>query len=257
MNISMQDAYYLAWRLAYVLNGLTPAPEQLLRSYEDERRAWAHRVVTADKRWNQSGISRETYMSELREQVTGCGIEEKPSLLISTKNDAVEWEGKDLMEGTLRTGRRLFNVDIKRWADGTPIALHDEFPSDGKYRVLLLAAQDFPNGRSRKAIEDVCALVQKYPDLVEEVILQPVADDRQFTWSDMPSVLKKQAEMRLHTASRQAYDIYCVSPESGAVALVRPDGIVCTTAKLEDVDEIRQMLQRVLRMPVTEVNGTL
>lgn len=257
MNISMHDSYYLAWRLAYVLNGLTSAPDDLLRSYEGERRAWAHRVVTADKRWNQSGISRETYMSELREQITGCGIEEKPSLIVSTKNEAVDWQGKDLLLGVLRTGRRLFNMEVKRWADGALIPIHDDFPSDGKYRILLLTAQDFPSGRSRKAIEDVCTLVDKYPGLVEEVILQPLVDDSQFTWLDMPNVLKQHAEMRFHTAGQQVYDTYCVKPESGAIALVRPDGIVCTTTKLEDVDEIQQMLQRVLKAPAIEVNGTL
>lgn len=75
--------------MAYDLNGLSPDPTTLLQSYEDERRAWAERVVTSDKRWNDGSLPFNVMFVEMREQVLGCGVEEKPSLLTSEKNEAV------------------------------------------------------------------------------------------------------------------------------------------------------------------------
>ncbi|KAK5948421.1 hypothetical protein OHC33_010595 [Knufia fluminis] len=248
LNISTQDSYYLSWRLAYDLLGLTPEPVKVLRSYEDERRAWAARVVSSDKRWNQEGLGWGDIWREMSEQVLACGMEERPSLLVSEKNDAVEWQGKDLLTGVLRTGRRLFNVKVNRWADGAAIDLHEDFPSDGRYRILVLAAKDFPKGRSRQAIERVCALVRQYEGLVEEVVLQP-NDKGGFGWEDMPQELYIQAEMRLHTAHQEVYDTYCVKQEAGAVALVRPDGIVSITTALDGLHVVAEMLQKALKKP--------
>ena len=48
MNVSMQDAFNLGWKLAAVLRGLA-APE-LLRTYSDERRAVAHELIDFDRK---------------------------------------------------------------------------------------------------------------------------------------------------------------------------------------------------------------
>lgn len=249
MNISTQDAYYLSWRLAHVLLGLTPDPTKLLETYESERRAWAHRVVTSDKRWNQEGMPFEVMQAEMAGQVTGTGIEEKTSWVISEKNEAVAWQDKDLSTGILRTGRRFFNTKVLRFADGcSAYDIHNDLPSDGKYRILMLASNDFPYGVSRRAVEGVCELARVYPGLVEEVILQPHPDET-FEWPELPPIVKEQAEMRLHVASKEVYDTYGVDPERGAIAVVRPDGIIAITTSLESVADIEEMLQRLLVVP--------
>lgn len=256
MNISMQDTYYLSWRLAYAVLGLSSNPSGLLQTYEDERRPWAQRVVTSDKRWNQGKYSWQEIVGEMREQVLGCGIEEAPSLLVSETNDAVAWQGKDLLNGTLRTGRRLLNVPVTRWADGQPMDIHDSFDSDGRYRVLVLAGKDFPQGRSGIATEQVCELTKRYEKgLVELVVVQPYDIYAEFSWDDMPAELKIQAEMTLYHADEKVYQTYGVDIEKGAVALVRPDGIVCITVDLEDVDRVDDLLSSVL-VKDCPVNGS-
>ena len=250
------DSYYLSWRLAYVLNGLTPDSTSLLKTYSSERRRWAQRVVSADKRWNQEGMAWEEVFQEMREQVLGCGVDEPPSLLVAEENDAVAWQGKDALNGILRVGRRLFNVKVTRWADSNPWDIHDDFVSDGRYRILLVASDDFPQGRSKTAAEGLLSLVEEFSkQLVELVVLQPNPEES-FTWHDAPAGLKEHAEMRLHCADAEAYETYCVNPNEGAIALVRPDGMVCITSKLEDVGKVREMLQRVLKAQVKHLNGT-
>jgi len=176
--------------------------------------------------------------------------------VMSTENDAVAWQGKDILNGCLRVSRRLFNVKVTRWADSSPWDIHDDFITDGRYRILLLAGHDFPQGRSKTAVDGLLSLVAKFSDqLLELVVLQPNPDES-FSWDDTPAGLKAHAEMRLHTADLGVYETYCVDPKDGAIALVRPDGMVCITTKLEDVGKIQEMLQRVLKVQVGELNGT-
>lgn len=185
-------------------------------------------------------------------QVTGTGIEEAPSWVVSDKNEGVSWQGKNASTGVLRTGRRFFNTKVHRFADGHPeYDIHNDFPSDGKYRVLILASNDFPRGNSRGAAANVSQIAKTYSGLVEEVILQPHADGS-FEWPDLPSILRDQAEMRLHHASKEVYDTYAVDIEHGAVALVRPDEVVCIATSLRNLDCIEEMLQRLLVVPKSE-----
>ena len=50
MNVSMQDAFNLAWKLAAVLGGR--CPESLLHTYSDERQAIAKVLIDFDKEWS-------------------------------------------------------------------------------------------------------------------------------------------------------------------------------------------------------------
>ena len=49
MNVSMQDAFNLGWKLAAVLRGQSPA--SLLRTYSDERQAIAAELIDFDREW--------------------------------------------------------------------------------------------------------------------------------------------------------------------------------------------------------------
>lgn len=214
----------------------------------------AYRVVTTDKRWNQDHIDMRAFWAEAVDQITGCGVEEEPGLLVSDKNNGVNWKEKNVIEGVLRTGRRLFNVPVTRWADGDSLDLHDDFPADGRYRILLLAGRDFPGGQSKGAMEEVCELAAVYEGVLEEVIVHP-RDDVQVSWKDLPAVVKKRAEMRVHVLTKAGYETYAVDPEKGAIALVRPDGMVAVTASLDDVAAIEATLLKVLGARA-QVNGT-
>jgi phenol 2-monooxygenase len=50
MNVSMQDAFNLGWKLAAVLEGRSP--ESLLRTYSAERQAVAQELIDFDREWS-------------------------------------------------------------------------------------------------------------------------------------------------------------------------------------------------------------
>lgn len=174
-------------------------------------------------------------------------------MLVAEENDAVAWQGQDPLNGVLKVGRRLFNVPVVRYADDELKDIHDDFSSDGRYRMLLIASEDFPCGRSEAAVITLLSMVHEFSDqLVELVVIQPNPEES-FHWEDTPSGLKEHAEMRVYRADHKTYETYCVDPQQGAIALVRPDGIVAITTKLENAERVRNVLQRVLKSSSKQV----
>ena len=72
----------------------------------------------------------------------------------------------------------------------------------------------------------------------------------------MPAVVKYHSEMRFYNgyAPSDAYKLYGVDPDAGALAVVRPDGYVGAVARLEDMGRIEEYLARCLkRVPSDEI----
>lgn len=142
MNVSMMDSYNLAWKLAYHINGLTPSssdkgsPSPLLDTYHAERHSNAVKLIDFDRKFSggfsdkvgtaesKSGLSHAEFVDLFN---TGCGftsgagVEYDKNLLVD-RSSAVSSSpivtGDDFLSGILRTGRRLLNVKLKRFADG-------------------------------------------------------------------------------------------------------------------------------------------
>lgn len=67
MNTGIQDAYNLAWKLAYVIKG--KAPTSLLESYEIERKPIAHEVVDMTSKMTTMANLRNPFLISLRNLV--------------------------------------------------------------------------------------------------------------------------------------------------------------------------------------------
>ncbi len=75
-------------------------------------------------------------------------------------------------------------------------------------------------------------------------------------WKDIPDVVKTNAEMSFYNGTKleNAYGIYGVSPEKGAVAVVRPDGYIGVIASLVETERLSNYLKGCLR-EVARANG--
>ena len=51
MNVSMQDAFNLGWKLGQVLTGRSP--ESLLDTYSGERQEVAQKLIDFDREWSE------------------------------------------------------------------------------------------------------------------------------------------------------------------------------------------------------------
>ena len=74
MNVSMQDAFNLAWKLVAVLKGR--AKPDLLRTYQIERHAIAERLIAFDKEW--SGIMASPPKDPARPELGGQNLAPRP-----------------------------------------------------------------------------------------------------------------------------------------------------------------------------------
>ena len=141
MNVSMMDAYNLAWKLAHVINGLAPNPNELLATYELERLNIARQLIEFDakisnmysgKIGEEHGFTHEDFVNMFITGAgftSGCGIEYSEGLLVKKTFDDADQPspirpGKPEL-GLLVPGRRVMNVKVKRFADANPRDIHD------------------------------------------------------------------------------------------------------------------------------------
>ncbi|GAB1197644.1 hypothetical protein APSETT444_006944 [Aspergillus pseudonomiae] len=285
MNVSMMDSYNLAWKLAYRINGLTPSSsdkkssDALLDTYHTERHANAQNLIDFDKKFSssfsdkvgttesKSGISHSDFVDLFSTGcgfTSGCGVEYADNLAVDRPSIARSSPivGDDYISGILRSGRRLLNIKLKRFADGWHRDIHDEspankdplqdLPSTGRFRLLLLLTNDLldPNGVSATAVNNAATLVRQFPpSLIEQIIVYPRLPG-EVTWENIPKCVKEQNEMTFYNGYEldDAYRIYGVDPARGAVVVVRPDGYVGTIGKLDDICSISAYLSRIMSL---------
>lgn len=273
----MMDSYNLAWKLVHSLHGLTPrrplgTADPVLETFEQERVDVARRLIEFDTQFSHmfsgqmgeadaeaAGLTHEEFLRVFNEGsdfTSGCGIHYKNNRLIRTPLESYTGEVTqgDPLRGPLIPGRRLLNVEVKRYADGNTRQLQDgtfpptflrkeeraltwllEMPSTGRYHVLLMASNDLldKSGASQSAIVSSMEIIQKFPaGVINPIILHPLKD--RFEWTDLPSCVKTFTEMRTYGLAKKedAYEIFGVSEDEGLIAVIRPDGYVGMLAPL-------------------------
>lgn len=291
MNVSMMDSYNLAWKIAHSINGLTPPPssgaaDPILETFEPERTDTARQLIEFDTTFSHvfsgkigsgdsatSGLTHQEFLRVFREGsgfTSGCGLHYQPSRLVRIPCETTFGSSitGDPLGGTLIPGRRLINVEVKRYADATTRQLQDgryhlshcrrfvykltratELPSVGRYSVIVFTSNDLldKNGLSQSSLRSCTKIVQKFPAGTIDLAMLHSLETR-FEWTDIPAEVKEVAEMRTYGLSRKenAYDIYGVSTDMGLIAVVRPDGFVGSLAPLSSTAEVEAYLRSCL-----------
>lgn len=147
MNVSMMDSYNLAWKLVHSIHGLTPAadgPEDpILETFEHERVDTARQLIDFDTKFSHmfsgqigsedaeaAGLTHEEFLRVFSEGsgfTSGCGLQYQPSQVVKTLKESGLKKAPlgDPLYGALVPGRRLMNVELKRFADANTRQLHD------------------------------------------------------------------------------------------------------------------------------------
>lgn len=145
MNVSIQDGFNLAWKLAAVLE--RRAPESLLSTYASERKVVAQNLIDFDKEWSgllarpvdswddPAGLER-WYTSTL-EFAAGFMTQYEPSLI------TLGIEHQDLATG-FPVGKRFKSAEVIRRADNRWHHLGHLHEADGRWRVYVFADASAP-----------------------------------------------------------------------------------------------------------------
>ncbi|MFO1027805.1 MAG: FAD-binding monooxygenase [Acetobacteraceae bacterium] len=192
MNVSMQDAFNLGWKLASVLRGhSSPA---LLRTYSAERRAIANELIEFDRRFatmfsappkdptnpEAGGVDPaefQAYFVQHGRFTAGTATQYRPSIICG------EPAHQHLATG-FPIGMRFHSAPVIRLADAKPVHLGHTVKADGRWRVFAFADAADPTARSSR-LRALCAFLA-------EAIESPV---RRYTpdGSDIDSVIDVRA----------------------------------------------------------------
>lgn len=276
MNVSMQDAFNLGWKLAAVLRGL--AQPGLLNTYSRERQVIARELIDFDREW--AGILSKAKLAAARGEpfdpaetqryfvqhgryTAGTATRYRPSGL----TQGSEYQG--LAEGFL-IGTRFHSAPVIRLADAKPMQLGHVVVADGRWRVFAFAAAG-DHGQPDGGIARLCRFLES-PDSpmrrftpagqdVDAVIdLRAVfpVPHRDLALEAMPSLL---TPLTGRLQLRDYEKIFCINPADGqnifvnrgldsgrgCLVIVRPDQYISGILPLDAHAELTAFFASVLQ----------
>ncbi|GIJ92089.1 hypothetical protein Asppvi_011064 [Aspergillus pseudoviridinutans] len=275
MNVSLQDGYNIGWKLATVLKGL--ASPSLLETYVLERQKVAIDLIDFDRYFSKLFSSGgQTSPAEFQEgfiksgkYTAGMTARYDKSQITSDVDDS------DKLSTNVVVGMRLPSAQVVRFSDSKPMQLAQSLSSDGRWRVIVFIG-DISSAETRtklKAIGDYLGSTEgpiqtfrpkggDIDSLIEPILVghgkrhaveldqipecfYPVTGKHQIKGRS-PKLIKK-----LHNLHKIYYDDesynkghgHCyehlgISPEKGAIVIVRPDQYVSALMSLDDYTQI-------------------
>jgi len=265
MNVSMQDAFNLGWKLASVLHGR--CPPSLLHTYSAERRAIAKELIDFDREWAEIIASThadgsaadpaktQDYFVRSGRYTAGTATHYTPSILTG------EGAYQHLAQGYV-IGTRFHSAPVIRLADGKPIHLGHVAGSDGRFRIFAFAGSGNPADASSPIrrlcdflVDDPKSPVRKYTRRGEDidatidvraVFQQP---HRDLAIEAMPPFLLPSKgrfglcdyEKMFCADTKSGNDIFAmrgIDRDAGCMVVVRPDQYVAHVLPLDGYEQL-------------------
>ncbi|WES66099.1 FAD-dependent monooxygenase [Microbacter sp. GSS18] len=262
MNVSMQDAFNLGWKLAAVLEERSEA--SLLDTYSVERQSVAQDLIDFDRFWSAfiaqptldpdhpeaGGVTAEQMRSEFARQgryTAGLATRYRPSALTGPATH------QDLAKG-FEIGTRFHSAPVVRVADARRMQLGHAHAADGRWRVYgfgdrdgralrdlaawLTDAPESPVQRSRADGEDIDGVIDVH------AVFRSGHHDIDIT--GLPEILLPHSgplglqDWEKVWAADPADDVFLARGigDAGAIVVVRPDQYVAHVLPLSARDEL-------------------
>ena len=277
MNVSMQDAFNLGWKLAAVLDGRSDAA--LLHTYSAERHAVAQDLIDFDRFWSAfiaqptadpkhpelGGVTAEEMRREFARQgryTAGLATRYTPSVLTCAgKHQA--------LAGGFEIGTRFHSAPVIRLADARPMQLGHAQVADGRWRIFAFGGEDPATlidlagwlATSEESPVVRCTPAGADPDSVLDVHAVFRCGHHDIDMSEVPELfLPHSGPLGLQDwekawAIDPSEDIFAargIDP-AGAMVIVRPDQYVAHVLPLTARAELTAFFARILidqRVPI-------
>ena len=266
MNVSMQDAFNLGWKLAAVVRG--QSPESLLDTYAIERRAIAQELIDFDLKWSEAMAAKPADPSDPdsggmsaqeRQQIftdggrftAGFATEYPPNMITGTADH------QHLATG-FPVGERFHSAPVIRLADAKPLELGHEASADGRWRLYAFADSK-DSQASDSQIAALCRFLAESPESPVVKYTPAGADPdamfdvravfhqwhRELPIESIPTfLLPKKGRLglidyeKVYCADLSAEaDIFArrgIDRDNGALVVVRPDQYIADVLPLDD-----------------------
>jgi phenol 2-monooxygenase (NADPH) len=237
MNVSMADAWNLAWKLGSVIRG-TARPE-LLRTYSEERRAVAKQLIDFDREFSRlfsaagSGSGGEgagtaefqRYFVAQGRFTAGVATTYAPSLITAPATF------QHLAEG-FPIGMRFHSARVVQLADAKPVHLGHAARADGAWRVYIFADRSHPASADSLA-RRLC-----------EFLASDLSPTRRFT----PAVADPDSIIDVRAVFQQRHDELDVEemppvllPRKGRFGLIDYEKMFCPDPDADDIFDLRRV----------------
>jgi phenol 2-monooxygenase (NADPH) len=265
MNVSMQDAFNLGWKLISVLDGR--AKPDLLRTYTIERHAIAQELIDFDKEWSKimasppkdpkhperGGIDPDelqAYFVKSGRYTAGVAAHYPPATVLTAKATH-----QHLAKG-FTVGMRFHSAPVVRLADAKPMHLGHVARADAAWRLYAFADR---SGQRLQALADFLASA-KSPitrftpegadvDSVIDVRAVFQQGHRDLKVEDLPPVLLpckgkfglvdyEKAFSADRKPGQDIFDLRGIDRNVGAIVIVRPDQFVANVLPLDAHDDL-------------------
>ncbi|MXO73019.1 FAD-dependent monooxygenase [Alteraurantiacibacter buctensis] len=278
MNVSMQDAFNLGWKLAAVLRG--QSDEAILSTYSAERHAIAKELIDFDREWaamlsaplkaTPEAAEGDVTPEEIKEYfvrqgryTAGTATTYSPSLFTG------DGAHQDLAKGFV-VGTRLHSAPVVRLADARPMHIGHTVTADGRWRILAFADRSDPCDPA-SALWDLCDYLDKDPASPVNRFTSPdsdrdsVIDVRVVFQQDHPSVPLERTHSFLMPArgkfavqdrekifcpagdgQEDIFDMRGIDRDRGCLVIVRPDQYVAEILPLGAHEELAAFFARFL-----------
>ncbi|MDF0520294.1 FAD-binding monooxygenase [Bradyrhizobium yuanmingense] len=260
MNVSMQDAFNLGWKLAAVLR--RQCAPSLLHSYSAERHAvakelidfdreWASILATAAKAGGADAAKTQDYFVRHGRFTAGTATHYRPSMLTGAATH------QHLAQGLI-IGTRFHSAPVIRLADAKPVHLGHAARADGRFRIYAFSPAENPaaSGSAIRALCNFLAESRKSPirrytpvgaDIDSVIDLRAVfqQDHRELAIEAMPPMLLPSKgryglydyEKMFCPDLKSGHDVFTmrgIDRTAGCMVVVRPDQYVATVLPLDD-----------------------
>jgi phenol 2-monooxygenase len=269
MNVSMQDAFNLGWKLAAVLQGRSPA--SLLHTYSAERQVVAKDLIDFDREWaamlsgSSSGgaISDPTavqrYFVQHGRYTAGTATRYSPALLTGASMH------QHLAKG-LAVGTRFHSAPVVRLGDGKQMQLGETLVADGRWRLIAFAGQN-DQAEATSPISKLCNYLSESPqsplkrytpagadvDAIFDVRAVFQQSHHDLTIDAMPAMLfppKGRYGLRDYEKAfcvmaddhQNIYNMRQIDRQNGCLVVVRPDQYIAHVLPLEDTNALAASL---------------
>jgi phenol 2-monooxygenase len=274
MNVSMQDAFNLGWKLASVLEGR--AKPELLRTYSAERHAIAQGLIDFDKEWSKIMASQPKDPD--RPELGGVDPQELQAHFVMsgryTAGVATHYAATTVLtakpahQGLAKgftIGMRFHSAPVVRLADAKPMHLGHAARADGAWRLYAFADASgkrlrelagflaessespirrfTPSGADIDSVIDVRAVFQQGHRELKVEELPPILLPRKgsFGLIDYEKAFCPDLEK-----GPDIFDLRGIDRAQGAIVVVRPDQYVSNVLALDAHDELAAFFDQFL-----------
>ncbi|MEM8653958.1 MAG: FAD-dependent monooxygenase [Pseudomonadota bacterium] len=249
MNVSMQDAFNLGWKLQTVLEGR--ADPALLHSYSAERQTIAQDLIDFDRDFARAFAARskdpKAFQSHFQKHARyTAGVETcyQPGPLTGPHTH------QHLATG-FPIGKRFHSAPVIRWADAYPMQLGHTITADGRWRLFhfmgdtdhtetlaSIIAQRTPKGADPDAIIDLRTIVQT-PHRETRADISRFPAKGRFGLRDMEKLFCPDPRTDI-------FDARGIDRRAGALILVRPDQYVSHVLPPDETETLTDWLDQAL-----------